>query len=546
VSADRAIRDVRSTGRSRRLATPAALLLLSFFLDVLGLRWGLPSDRRSRFYPRGEEWYAAPQTAARLYETAPYESYNPDEGALLKALSHMNPRALDLNPRYFNYPSLSIYLTGAALGAAAVLGQVRLSSSKSFYVEHPEAIGRLYVVGRLLAAVMSACGVLLLYRCGTALVGPAAGLLGALCLALTPLWVRDSHFMLVNVPAAMWMTGAALFAVAAVQRRSAAALLGSAFVAGLAASTKYPAGGVAGLAVLALLESRLPRRGWLALGIAAAAACGFVLGTPYALLAPRAVVAGLLFEGQDKVGGASVGTVVAELVVAQGTVLAAITLAGLALAVWRIGDWRHRFVLVWVMIGLLQRLLSPANFARYLIPALPPLALAAGIALDGVRALARRSGPSYGGWLAGALLVVVFGPLAGYALEVDALMMRPDVREAAARWLEERVPAGATVGVFGNLYFDMPPVNADRYRLADVRDGAAPAVIVVSSQRMALAQPWLERAQASAQRLDLIASFTQRPSSLWTWPVASWPDDWTYTFLDIYILAPRGEAPGAS
>ena len=102
-----------SSYRCSRLDLLCALLafLLSLVLNLLGLTWGLPSPSRTEYYPRDIRWYSAPQNSSRLYETAPYESYNPDEGAILNALSNMRPSRFDFNPHYFNYPTLSIYLT---------------------------------------------------------------------------------------------------------------------------------------------------------------------------------------------------------------------------------------------------------------------------------------------------------------------------------------------------------------------------------------------------------------------------------------------------
>src|SRR5581483_8498442 len=225
-----------TAGARRAAALVLGLFAAALALDVAGIGWGLPSAERSRNAPLDVRWYAAPQTAARLYETAPYESYNPDEGAVLNALSHMRPRALDLNPHYFNYPTLWIYATGAALAAAAAAGAVRLEHAKAYYLARPEAMAAVYRVGRLLAATFAACGVVLVFVAVRTLFDAPTAALAGLALAL-PLLVAAER------------------AARAGRRRTA--------------------GGVA--------------------AVVAAALVGFVAGTPYAVLAPREALAGIAF-----------------------------------------------------------------------------------------------------------------------------------------------------------------------------------------------------------------------------------------------------------
>ncbi|HZP42495.1 MAG TPA: glycosyltransferase family 39 protein [Candidatus Binatia bacterium] len=523
-----------TAGARRAAALVLGLFAAALALDVAGIGWGLPSAERSRNAPLDVRWYAAPQTAARLYETAPYESYNPDEGAVLNALSHMRPRALDLNPHYFNYPTLWIYATGAALAAAAAAGAVRLEHAKAYYLARPEAMAAVYRVGRLLAATFAACGVVLVFVAVRTLFDAPTAALAGLALALTPLWVRDAHFMLVNVPAAVWMAASAALAARALARGSTAALVASGLAAGLAASTKYPAGAVVALPLLVAAEraARAGRRrtaGGVA-AVVAAALVGFVAGTPYAVLAPREALAGIAFEARDKSGLAPPGLVAAGLVLAQGTVLAAVTVAGLGLVAVRIRDARHRFVLAWVAAGLAQRLVSPADPLRYLVLALPPLAVAAGLALAALRR-------ALGGRVVGtAAALLLLAPALGYALDVDRVLCGPDVRTVAAGWIAAQ--GARAVAVPGSLYFDMPPLDAERRRIVDLGtpEAGAADLAVVPSTRLARARPSL------AGRATL-AVFRQGPLALWTWPVAARPSDWAFTFLDVYVFGRTRTAP---
>ena len=48
--------------------------------------------------------------AKSFYRINPLESLHPDEGNILNALTNMNPSKFDFNPRFYNYPSLHIYM----------------------------------------------------------------------------------------------------------------------------------------------------------------------------------------------------------------------------------------------------------------------------------------------------------------------------------------------------------------------------------------------------------------------------------------------------
>jgi hypothetical protein len=510
------------------VALATLLFVISVLFNVTGLAWGLPNPVRSQFYPNEVKWYEVPQNSNRLYQTAPYESYHPDEGALLNALSNMNPTALDFNPHYFNYPSLSIYLTGAMIKIADMLGYVSVENSKSFYIAHSDQMARVYLVGRLLAGVMSAFGVALLYFTAKIMFDIPIGLFSALSLALMPLWVRDSHFMLVNIPSAVWMIAAGLFAAISIKQNSLLALLTSALLAGLAASTKYPAGLVITLTFLAFMKHKT-KPFPLITALVILSIFGFLLGTPYALLAPGEFLQDVLFEGASKLGVPSLRLVLSQFIVAQGTWLTALMLLGLFVVVRKLGMWQYQFVALWAVTGLIQRLISDANLVRYLIPALPPLAISSGIAINTIRQfLTSLDTPQASKF--GFVVSLILLPTIGYSLNIITLMRGNDIRNNVASWLATNVRSDQVVGILGNMYYDMPPINVEKYQIINLEGLGAnsqPPVIVFSSENR---DKWQIQPPSYSSRI-----FTQRPLLVWTWPVRKWPHDWAYTFLDIYI-----------
>ena len=205
---------------------------------------------------------------------------------------------------------------------------MRLANSKEYYVRHPDQMRRLYLIGRLLAAVMGAVGVLLLFFCARILFDSRVALFSAVALATTALWVRDAHFMLVNVPSAMWMIAAALAPAGAVRRVSARALLLSAFLAGLAASTKYPAGAAVALTAYAWVRTPLSSKRLLAPALVSLSLLGFVVGTPYAIVEPGEFLRALSSEGRDKLSFVSPSLIASQFVLSQGAVAAILAAAG--------------------------------------------------------------------------------------------------------------------------------------------------------------------------------------------------------------------------
>jgi len=280
-----------------------------------------------------------------------------------------------------------------------------------------------------------------------------------------------------------------------------------AFVLGLARAGT--AGGAAMLGLLALgawpraagLERSLVRREVVVAGLAAAA--GFVLGTPGAVLEPRAFLSDLAFDAQTRheykglVGeewsfGAYLGLAGDAL---TWPVLAA-TLLGLALALARAWQRGSRASLVVALAAVAPYVLvasSGHRAMRFLAPALPAAAWLAALALGTVPAARARR------LLTAAVLA--------RSLLASALVVRlffVDSRLLAERWMEANVPRGATVDVITNHEGYVPRVP----------EGRVARVVRTLSREMAPPERFEEAARAypseAAEWLVLTGSFYQR------------------------------------
>jgi hypothetical protein len=259
----------------------------------------------------------------------------------------------------------------------------------------------------------------------------------------------------------------------------------------------------AGLGLLVILA---PRQRWAArlareevASVMAAAAAGFLIGTPYALLDPQAFVSDLAFNHQTRfeykgLVGASTSYVAYLHLLADaltGPFFVA-TAAGVVVAAAR-AIARDRVAVVLLSAFLAPYLLvasSGHQALRFLAPVLPAAAWLAAMGLAVVPSAAARR--------AAALLVLGRAAL-GSVLVVRLFFV--DSRLAARRWIEAHVPPGATVDLIANI------------------PGYAPAL---PPGRTLRAVPTLGREMAPAERFAEAAARYPAEASPWLLLTASY------------------------
>ena len=252
----------------------AALLVFSLFLNLTGIGFGLP-----QLTHWDERWVAQP--AMSFLKEGKILSFNEEPA--------------------FHYPHLYIYAQAAdfallylwehARGAVAFgePDELKPYRAKIHDLEESGWWPKFYLAGRTLTALVGVAAVVLVFAVGLRLRSRVVGLGAAGALAVSPLFVANSHYITVNVPAA-FLAALALFIALrlfdAPPRPVLTAAL-SGFVCGLAASTKYNAGAVLAVTLLAVALTQRGRRLLLALIAAPAAGIlGFFVGTPQALETP--------------------------------------------------------------------------------------------------------------------------------------------------------------------------------------------------------------------------------------------------------------------
>jgi hypothetical protein len=382
--------------------------------------------------------------------------YNVDEN------SNFVPTAVgffsgDYNPHYFiNPPAFSYLLHGVF--AVWFGGGWPFGASDSVYDAYALHPTEVFVVARIVTALLGTGAVALLYATGARLFDRRVGLLAAAVLGTAFLPIFYSHLALNDVPA-LFTLMLSVYGSAGVLtrgRRRDYALAGAGL--GLAVATKYTAaiGLVPLLAASSLAMSMPATRGRAFRGLVVAGAVGlgaFIVANPHAVLSfhefwddvqkqeRSAGDLGKLGQTYDS------GLVYYLWVLTWGIGWVPLVAAALAVpALARADPWRAAFLVPWPVVFVLYMGLQDRYFGRWLLPALPAVALLAGFggvwAVDRLRASERTRQVALG-----LTMLALIGQGLVYSIHLDRVLSRDDTRNIARAWMVRNVPPGAKIVV---------------------------------------------------------------------------------------------------
>lgn len=361
--------------------------------------------------------------------------------------------AIDWNPHFFVYPSLSLYLFLFVQKAQLALGLMLgwFQSPADYVIAMQVDPTAMVLTARMLCVTMDLITVVLTWRIGERL-RPGAGLVAAAIVACAPVLIGMTRTIYTD-------TLIATLAVAAIERTlawqhkgGAWRLVSAAVLVGFAAGAKYP--GAALLLPLAwAIVTREPRRSWwLVPASGAIAAAGFLITTPY-ILVERAVAArdlavvrhlgaeghfgnfdrvGFLFQARELVGQIGWPAVLLLVVSLVWVVTLLIAPRGPAQRVEESPARDPRPVL-WLAFAVLAVpvALARVETARYLAPLIPFAAL---LATDAGLGLAERMPRGRRLALAAAAVLLIAPALFA---AIPAATSESDVTRAQARsWME--------------------------------------------------------------------------------------------------------------
>ena len=421
--------------------------------------------------------------------------FHPDERAVAFAVQRLSLHPLHLDPDFFAYGSLPIYLAKITSGAVGLINPWGASYDGAI------------INGRRLSAVIGTLTVLLLILLGRRLYDQSVGLLAGALLAACALHLQNSRFMTVDVTLTFVVLLAlfALVRVATDGRLVQFVLAGIAI--GLATATKFSAmplflpRGIAALHRVRVERRFAPVAARCALAVAAAV-LAFAVAEPYGIIRLARFYHDIL-EQSHMVRNAGVFPYTTQY---MGTPkywydLEQLILWGMApplglAAVWATAmrvpaAWRERRVEEWILLSWVIPFFLitgwfEVKFPRYLLPVYPLMILWAAAWL--VREY--RSGTLFGRIAAPA---VVAGTLAAAAAFV-AIYTRPFTEVTASEWVYRHIPSGSKILTQDwdegfPLPLPIPEGQAARYRVVPFGyyEADSPSKIQRLSQELASA-----------------------------------------------------------
>jgi 4-amino-4-deoxy-L-arabinose transferase-like glycosyltransferase len=413
----------------------------------------------------------------------------------------------DLNPHFFYYPTLLMYVMLAVQGVLYAAGHALhvYPSTNAFAVSYLTDSTASYLSGRALVAITGGLSVFLTYLVGRRYLSAPAGLIGASLLAVSPVHIGSSHFVTNDVPMAFFALLACLFLWNVYTRGRGVDYLTAGVAIGLGVSIKYlPVVLLVSLALAHAFRLKNETSTWrdstrdlgsLAAGIAAAGVA-FAVTSPFVVLDWRSALHdyGVQSQLSSAAGctdcGLNFGPYLTQTMGwAVGWIAYLLAIVGVASLAWTRGERRLRRVLLasfpvmlFLMVGAQRQ-----PWARWLVPVAPFACMAAGAVLwAGVQRVfsVRRLPLRWPGRMAapaavGVTAVLTVAAMVQPAIEsarFDRSLLMADPRTQAASWFESRVPDGTVVAIQPMLgrYFFTAQLHTDA-QLADLQNYLPPS-----------------------------------------------------------------------
>jgi 4-amino-4-deoxy-L-arabinose transferase-like glycosyltransferase len=362
-------------------------------------------------------------------------------------------RSGDFNPRFHDYPGLYIHMQTAVAVARFMTGA--LAGSWSSLDQAPTSA--FYLWGRAMTATLGVATVFIVFQLGMRW-GARHALLAAGLMAVLPTHVRESHYVLTDVPLTFFIALTTLLALRAHERGTLPAFALAGAAAGLAGATKY--NGVLALALPLLAcwmsEQAKPSRLTCGLAVVGAAVLACLAGAPYMLIDLPGFLNGFArLAGEYRNDPVSPEPIwflyLKHLRIAFGWPGILLVAGGLVLAIVRLvkGPGRARWALVTVFPLLHYIFISRQTivFGRYWLPMAPALCvLAACAVISGVSLLRRYEIPrTPRRLLIAGLTVAAVLPPGLVAVSFDRMIARKGTAALAFEWINQNVAPNARV-----------------------------------------------------------------------------------------------------
>lgn len=389
----------------------------------------------------------------------------------------------DLNPHYFNKPSLHFYLrlpivAGSvalekARGRVGSVHEVRTRdpyglAGYAYTVSHPTilAINRAFSAALSVGIIIVAATVAFHFR-----VGRVGIFLAGVITAFSPEFLSNSHIIGVDIVMAFFCVLCTATAMSSTRSYSRWKLIMSGLFAGLAGASKYNALPIAFVPLVAWYLKDRSLRGFVMCGVAPL--LGFLVGCPYALISFAEFWSGLSYEvwhysvagheGHSAQPGIEQALFYGKWLITDGigvggSLLAALGLLTLLAHRTPQGSVFLTFPVLYFALMVAQK----ANFTRNMVPVVPYVAILAGLGFSQLLAFLARGDAvkSRGRTITIALLTVgvsvaTLVPLIKRSGDIIRAAAAFDSRDALADWTRTIRPLDADLAIAGPL--QVPP-----------------------------------------------------------------------------------------
>ncbi len=437
----------------RGLMILLALVALAAALRLYGIGWGLP-EAYEEAAPFHKAW--------NIWGWGPHKKF-------------------DLNPHFFFYPSLTIYLQFVGQGILYLGMRLfgAIASTGDFQVLHIVERTPLFITGRLITALFGIAAVAYVYRLGRRIAGLWMAVPAAFLLAVNTLHISKSQVIEVDVPLTFFAVLTLWFAVLLMENPTRRNYILTGVSLGLATSSKYP-GAILGLTLITAhllarygrvrpASGRAPSRGagpsWRLLALSIAVAAGaFLVTSPFVLLDLPTFLQHFSWERMHM----AVGHFGLDESVTRAFYLGAFAkrILGWPLTILAFGGLvylaayrRRRWALV-LAAFFVPVLIAISNFSmrvdRYAMPLIPVALLFAGGLIAELADLHRLKRLPAAWRFSGAAIVVLLAAAPIFASFPGHFeRMGKDTRTMAREWIEKNIPAGSFIAaeVYGPELF---------------------------------------------------------------------------------------------
>jgi 4-amino-4-deoxy-L-arabinose transferase-like glycosyltransferase len=362
-----------------------------------------------------------------------------------------------LNPHFFDYGQLTLYIQLVVSIVGFIVGSV--TGAWGSLAE--ATTGSFYLWGRAVTAAFGVATVYVVFQIGMRW-GARHALLAAALMAVMPLHVRYSHFVLTDTPLTFFVALTMLLALAAHERPVPRAFLFAGAAAGLAAAVKYNGGLALVMPLVACWMTPSARPSRLACSAAAigGAAAAFVIAAPYTVLDLPGFLdrfATLTAEYRHAAPPAENGAIIylkhlrLQFALPGMALIAGGMVMGLIRAVRGPGRVPWAVALVFPIPYFLMVADQRIIYARYLLPIVPMLCVfAAAAVISGVSLLRRYQFPrGVRTALIGGLTLALLAPPAATAIAFNRTIARESTIDQAYSWIVANIPTGTSVALEG-------------------------------------------------------------------------------------------------